>query len=98
MRGGCVCGIMLSNTVNGGLHREKTIALLILLSLLTGCVLSAASAASNSEKDPADVSIATLLSDLLTAYEANARIDADVEALDDDIARSVAAPLEKKCI
>jgi hypothetical protein len=74
---------------------KKTIALLILLSLLTGCVLSAASAASNSEKDPADVSIATLLSDLMTAYEANARIDADVEALDDDIARSVAAHWKK---
>lgn len=74
---------------------KKLFVLLILLALLSGCMLPAASAATDKESKASDVSFDTLLSDLMTAYEANARIDADVTILDDDIARSVAAHWKK---
>ena len=74
---------------------KKILAVLTLLVLLSGCMLPAASAATKKESKASEVSFDTLLSDLMTAYEANARIDADVAILNDDIARSVAAHWKK---
>lgn len=71
---------------------KKLLALLILPALLYTCVIPAAVAASGMGND---VTFDTLLSDLMTAYEANARIDADAAILNDDIARSVAAHWKK---
>ena len=74
---------------------KKSFVLLILLALLSTCMLPAASAATKKESKASDVSFDTLLSDLMTAYEANARIDADVAILNDNIARSIAAHWKK---
>ncbi|MBR0226816.1 MAG: YdcF family protein [Clostridia bacterium] len=68
---------------------KKTIALLLLSALLTVCVLSAASAATDKKKGTA-TAFDTLLDDLMAAYDAKTRIAEDVKLLDDDIARSVA--------
>lgn len=74
---------------------KKRFVLLILLALLWACVCPAAAAATDKEKSVSGVTMDTLLSDLMNAYEAQARIDADVKLLDDEIARSVAAHWKK---
>ncbi|MBQ6959816.1 MAG: YdcF family protein [Clostridia bacterium] len=73
---------------------KKIIAALTLSVLLCACILPAY-AASNKGADKSDVSFDTLLSDLTTAYEATQRVDADVEALNDAVAASIAAHWKK---
>lgn len=70
---------------------KKCFALLILLALLFSCIISAANTESNTENGDANVSFDKLRSALYDAYNAIQRIDTYVEALDDDIARSIAA-------
>ncbi len=72
---------------------KKTISLLCLV--LCAVLLGAGPAAAETEDAENPITMGTLLEDLLDAYtnpseEATARIDADVEALNDEVATSIA--------
>ena len=74
---------------------KKAIAILMALLMALTCLSAFAADAETAGSASASVNYAALLADMLASYEAQQRIGYDTEALDDDIARAIAAHWKK---